>query len=586
MADPNKPLPPPPPEDTDKVELPLYNPTLKLDRIIKPIGTEDLQKLFAGAPHFYARTEGHSVPGPSVAFPYDVPTKEAPLVDYVNIVDEAWRCSSAQTSHITALGVETEPQDKRFIPRCWERPSILSMQGLEKGTMGFQAALELGVADALQNPEDIYETERVDRYRSKALRSKEGIRPLTDPALIARLLNVSERYENGSSSLETPIIQLYTELFTHLLHPPSRVVDADNPYSLLVQVDALISVLNAEHIWFDFSKVEWRIRLGQLLWTGSSDNLDSVEVNGEVLNEATTQKYWLLLQILLSCELLFRLDLVTASATSEDDTSKAEEIRHYEKSASPSLRWSLLLSRQWLENIRLQKPTKEPMEEDKTNGGWLSNLTGAAQAKTKKSIQESISELHFEGRHQARQVKGLVHFARKLHWPNTDAILAKVAANGIVMADLEIDSSTPLATPRSVSTQKSSYFSKRPGLRRGLSSINDRLSAIINPSGWLSNSYVSGLILPGESLSHFLISTLLENDSEAVAKLGEEANLYGGFIYGSKSFWSISCIVGRVLAGGRKSRECMGWISSDIVPRGVGEQWVDIDVEPSEDCEL
>jgi hypothetical protein len=72
---------------------------------------------------------------------------------------------------------------------------------------------------------------------------------------------------------------------------------------------------------------------------------------------------------------------------------------------------------------------------------------------------------------------------------------------------------------------------------------------------------------------------LLENDGAAVSKLGEEVNLYGGFVYGGKSFWSTACIVGRVLAAGKGASECMGWISSDIAPRGAGEGWVDIDVE-------
>jgi len=111
--------------------------------------------------------------------------------------------------------------------------------------------------------------------------------------------------------------------------------------------------------------------------------------------------------------------------------------------------------------------------------------------------------------------------------------------------------------------------------------MQQSISAIIRTSGWLSNSYISGLVLPGEGLSHLLISTLLENDDTAVSRLGVEVNLYGGFIYGGKSFWSSSCIVGRVLAAGKGASECMGWIASDITPRGSGEVWVNIDADPS-----
>lgn len=104
-------------------------------------------------------------------------------------------------------------------------------------------------------------------------------------------------------------------------------------------------------------------------------------------------------------------------------------------------------------------------------------------------------------------------------------------------------------TSRLVSTQSSIYYlTWQPSIRSGLS--KPRMCAIIQPSGWLSKSYISGLVLPGEGLCHFLISTLLENYETAISRLGEEANFYGGFSYAYRSFWSISCIVGRVLAAG------------------------------------
>jgi hypothetical protein len=102
---------------------------------------------------------------------------------------------------------------------------------------------------------------------------------------------------------------------------------------------------------------------------------------------------------------------------------------------------------------------------------------------------------------------------------------------------------------------------------------------MFQPSGWLSKSYLTGLILPGEGLSHFLMSTLLENDEIAVARLGEDANLYGGFVLADKSFWSTACIIGRVLAAGKGASECMGWLSSTMKPKGVGEGWVNVEVE-------
>jgi len=583
MSDPNKPLPPPPPPESAAEQAPTSKPSVKLDRIIAPLALADLQKLFSGAPHFFARSEGHGTGAahPSVAYPYNTELNVRDLKDHVMIQDEAWTCVTAWP-HVTCQDncADHEEHKAHFVPRCRERPSMLSMQGLERGTMGFQAALEMGVADALQNPdEDSHNEKVVSEHRWRFLNGKEGARPLTDSALIERLSNVSESYHEGANAQPRHSVELYTELFTQIIHPPSRVTDANDPYSLHVQIEALVRVLGMEHVWFDFSKVEWRIRLGLLLWGSSHEPDFEAEVNDEVFHEQNTQRFWLLLQILLSCELLIRLDMVSKNYDAGESNLKPEEIHRFEKKATTSVRWSIILARQWLENIRIQKTKVIPAIEEKPATGWLASLTGAAQPEA--AVQESINDLKFEGRHQVRQIRGLVHFARKINWPNVDKIVGKVSANGITIS--ESMNNSPIGTPRSVSTQRSSYFSNRPGLRRGLSSINDRMSAIIHPAGWLSNSYVSGLILPGESLSHFLISTLLENDPEAVAKLGEEANLYGGFVYQSKSFWSTSCVVGRVLAAGKNSAECMGWISSDVIPRGVKEEWIDIDVESMDD---
>lgn len=85
-------------------------------------------------------------------------------------------------------------------------------------------------------------------------------------------------------------------------------------------------------------------------------------------------------------------------------------------------------------------------------------------------------------------------------------------------------------------------------------------------------------MLPGESVCHYLMATLLENDSKAMAKLGPLATLSAGFVYAGKSFWSTSCIVGRVLAAGKGAAECIGWVSTDVVPEGMGDGWLTIEV--------
>jgi hypothetical protein len=443
--------------------------------------------------------------------------------------------------------------------------------------MGYQAALELGVADALEIPED-GSPEVVSEHRKKFLNGKDGMRPVTDSTLIDRLIAVSEVYQEDPLKHRRPTVQLYTELFTQILFPPSRVIDSNDPYSLQVQVESLVQVLAAPLIWVDFGLVEWRIKLGHILWGSSSDPEleDEIAVNNEISSEPGTQKYWLLLQILLSCELLIRLDAISSNIEHGLEAVKLAEIQRFEKHATSSVRWSMILARAWLENIRVEKINTQEASAEKKPAGWLATLTGHGGAEAR--INQGLGNVQFHGRRQPQQIAGLVHFAQKLGWPDLESLKAKVSANAIAISDSI--QSTPSGTPLTVATgRSSSYFSAgRPKIKRGLSSYKN-VSAIIHPAGWLSNSYISGFILPGEGLSHFLISTLLENDDAAVARLGVEANLYGGFIYNDKSFWSTACIIGRVLAAGKGASECIGWVSSDVVPRGAGEVWVNIDVE-------
>lgn len=128
------------------------------------LSDDDIEKLFSGAPQYFARSEGHftGAPHPSVAYPWDEALEIRDLTDHVQIENAAWSNVTAWP-HITrkrttpdAKDSDAKPIKKRshFYPRCRERPSMLSIQGLEKGTVGYEAALELSVSDALQ--EDQY----------------------------------------------------------------------------------------------------------------------------------------------------------------------------------------------------------------------------------------------------------------------------------------------------------------------------------------------------------------------------------------------------------------------------------------------
>ncbi|KAK6224904.1 hypothetical protein QIS74_03231 [Colletotrichum tabaci] len=605
---PNKPLPSPPPGDSEQqANGPTPKPVLKLTKIMATLSDDDVEKLFSGAPQYFARSEGHytGAPHPSVAFPWDESLEIRDLNDHVQIEDAAWSCITAwphitrdMNSNPAAIRCAKERKRAHFNPRCRERPNMLSMQGLEKGTMGYQAALEMPVGDALQEEQFGFDSlgskaNAIVEQRQRMLASKDGLRRLEETAILDQLIKNADRYKENKAHKNIHNT-LYNELFLGILHPPTRVIDHHDPYSLSVQIQALVKVLAAPNVWVDFSHVEWRIRLGQILWGSFEGDELETEVDiedAETNDERKEERYWLLLQILLACELLIRLDAITEGEELGIESIRPAEIKRFEKDANATVKWSLHLARAWLENIEIIERKVDPTSTHKRNSsGWLASLTGKMSLHPNSSHAHShdgISVYTIQGRYCERQVNGLTNFARKLRWPDIESdSYAEQISDTVNKVSEATPIHTPAETPMSIDTKRSSYFGggRTEAKVTRHPSGKHKISAALHPSGWLSKSYVSGLMLPGEGLYHLIMSTLLENDKEAMAKLGPMANLCGGFVYRGKSFWSTACIVGRVLAAGQGSAQCMGWISSDITPQGHGDGWLNIDVaEVSED---
>lgn len=522
------------------------------------------------------------------------------LSDHGQIEEAAWGCVTT-TPHIIrkqkrdAVADRTTEEDgnktPHFTPRCKERPNMLSMQGLERGTVGFQAALEVAVADALHEEKPHEDEKTLRSLRAKFLKGKKhGLRPLSEASVVSKLTELGSSY-HAKPPISKTSVEMYTELFTQVLFPPTRVTDADDPTSFHVQIETLVSVLTEPGIWVDFSNVEWRIRLGQTLWGPSyqPNHEEEVNVDGEEEEHRhETQQFWLLLQILLSCELVIRLDAVSRSAQQDPGLITVEEIQRFERDVTRPVKWSLLLARLWLENIKItysveQQSEQQPPTHEGRHSGWLSSIKQAVTPHHEEFNPIHSHTIEFHGRRQKRQINGLIRFSRKMRWPGAERIAEKFAINlekgSDSVGSTPADSAPQTVTSLSMTTQRSSYFAGigRPGIRRGLTLGGP--PNMFHPSGWLSKSYLTGLILPGEGLSHLMMSTLLENDEVAVGRLGGDANLYGGFVYSGQSFWSTACIIGRVLAAGKGASECMGWLSSPIQPKGVVEGWVSVDVE-------
>ncbi|KAG4278778.1 hypothetical protein FPRO04_06099 [Fusarium proliferatum] len=620
--DQNKPLPPPPPlpnsgalSDKENATSPPSKPVLKLNRIMSTLTDSEIEKLFSGAPQYFARSEGHcsGAPNPSVAFPFDEALEIRDLTDHVQIEDRAWSGLTAWP-HLTrdlnqdaaARAQAVDSRKAHFFIRCRERPNMLSMQGLEKGTMGFSAALELAVGDALEEEQFGFDSvgkkaHAIVEARERMLSSLGYLRRLPETELLDRLKRNAELYRVNDLRKKTSV-QTYQDLFHTFMRPCNSVVDKRDHYSLTNQINALIKCLGTANVWFDFTHVEWRIRLGQILW-GGEDN-DELEDTSSIhdassASERAEEKYWLLMQILVATELLIRLDAITEGEEYGVEAFRPVDVVHFERAATPMVKWSLHLARSWLDNIEIEKIKEDPPSDaSETKGkvtpppatGWLGALFSKFIVRQHHEDKTTASHTYtIKGRNPQQQVDGLTHFAKKLLWPNIDTYEGLIAKN----ARQSIINSMPKPAPV-IASERSSKSSESNGSKRGLyfgawdrpGSQKDKtrpqrrkLAAALHPSGWLSKSYIYGLVLPGDGMCHFLMATLLENDSKAMERLGSFANLCGGFVYSGKSFWSTSCIVGRVIAAGQGSAECMGWVSSDILPLGIDEGWVNIEVE-------
>lgn len=599
-------LPTPPPEAEEKE---------KEKEQVQVLSEEQIHTLFSGAPHFVVgKTDTYAVP--RALFPWDNQLTVKDVSDSQQLVHPAF--SAATLRKHLPLALQASDQDKPFLlydVGIVEIPSMLSTHGAEPGTIGFVHFLELPVSDSLVT--DLQQSQSSNGYL-ESVRNKEqmqsnperlGIRKVDLAMLHDRLLELGDLIEVFQDSPQRMTIlnnqsagDLYATLFGKFLAPPAYDDDsADDPTGMKVQINTICKILRLRGVWYDFSLVEWRIRLGQILWS------DSVT---EELNEASTPAgdLWspreiLLLQILLACELLLRLDAITSMDPDEVKSEMhvdGDDLQSFLKLKTRKVDWDLILARRFLENIVIVS-RRGATPPETTKGRGLLSMLSKEEPKIPTEPQMVLLP-----RHQARQLSGLQCFAETLRWPGAGELLKELGQTlGVAGSAAESDQSTssqgkyldpnvaspvsvygtPLATPRSA---RDSYFGNisRPAVERNNSqSLTVPLTTAapapsaespvntLSVGGWLSRSFLTGLILPGEAISHFLMSTLLENDRLAITTLGDSANLYGGFVYADRSWWSKNCIVGRVAACLEGAVECMGWISVPKVPEALPDGW-------------
>ncbi|KAJ5945952.1 hypothetical protein N7454_002791 [Penicillium verhagenii] len=536
----------------------------------------------------------------------------------------------------------------------FEVPNMLANNGREPGTVGYRHFLEFDIADTvrysgplkpmvdpdMQRLAELPATEAfglMDGYskpysqclsgavldRRELLREgpaawkRIGVRDINLRTLVQRLTHLRQLRLNiliGGSTLTVLDIEtsqeLHNLLHTQFLypHPPLADLMPRHPESIKSQIKTLTTVLATRGAWIDFSLPEWRVRAGQVLWEAPphSDGDCSDESNPGTpqkpwLNPGMERK-WLLIQLLLSAELLIRLDAFVRMGMLHDPRGglmTMQELQHFDKMREGKVNWDLIVVRRFLDNLEIvygstpaaASPvgTPQKVSSDKSTGTPSGkphrfSLLDSINRRLTSSVEtdrRSAWQCHIGSPHIRQQLEGLYVFAENIGWPNMDTLkttLEQKLRNGsqtftFPQVDTEVHQTVPQRTPGESAAPrlaKGDMYTRsqsRRCIKLRSSCMEDDDPHASETLGWISRSWLSGFVIPGEAISHLLIGTLLENDTNAIQQLGPTANLYGGFIYSGHSWWSKACIVGRVLSALDCAQTCMGWVGTDVLPR-------------------
>ncbi|EEA22717.1 hypothetical protein TMatcc_001560 [Talaromyces marneffei ATCC 18224] len=443
----------------------------------------------------------------------------------------------------------------------------------------------------------------------------------TDESGHKKIITILDR-----ESLET----LHKNLYSKFLFPPPHGWSQHQHDDLKGQIEVLTRVLAVKGAWIDMSLPEWRLRVGQILWEKpphtdgdcmdclKDENTKSEETKkGKPPLSLTTglERKWLLIQLLLAGELLLRLDAIVQLAVLQHSKTlsvTAQDMRALDKLRHGKVNWDILFFQRASDNLifkftppatppaaSLSEQSQSKKQAHSHTGtkphGLLSKFGGIShhlplrRPSSAKAGQELPSheqpscESNWDNvvvlpRRAERQLRGLAVFAEKIGWPGHETVEARIQSN---LLQHNGDTTTQALTPNSVSSAYSVPVTSKPTSRtfqkkqaycrspshRYINLQKSENTADKGTGGWLSRSWLAGLVMPGENIHQLLMATILENDPAALNALGTVANLYGGLSYGDDyTWWSTKCIVGRVLAALPGSKVCMGWVRVNAIP--------------------
>jgi hypothetical protein len=625
------------------------------DKATTHFTSKDVKYLFSGAPHFMLEKGRHNHWYPHALFPWDVGAVSIQdFWDREAMRHEAFTLGTLH-AHLPVPGVhhETEKEEaeaketkgaKRstFDLGIFEVPNMLSMNGKERGAVGIRHFLELPIADerryraespkagdgvdlqALKNMPLTQAFEKLEHMRDaysecnqdvvldrRRLLSQEpetwkriGVRDVHIKKIVERLIVLSEfrtevleKNKNLTILDKESVATLHEQLYTHVLYPPPKFwghhhgkkQDEEN---LKSQIEVLAKVLAVKGAWLDFSLPDSRLRVGQVLWEMPADSTTQKDHQSSSKEKNDAERKWLLLQLLLAGELLMRLDAIVRLAVlkpSKNISVSSQDVRELDKLRHGKVNWDVLLVQRFMDNLKLKycpstksSPPSPPQE--KAKRGLLARFGRRQSQKPAQSLGDSDSnsawDCIFTPHHGERQLQGLSVFAAGIDWPNRDTIISEIRAQ--INKDTY---NTPLTNHQRQENRKQETLAPQYVVLRHEPSSSEF------KSGWLSRAWLTGLVLPGDSINALLMASILENDPSALSAIGSLANLRGGFSYMGASWWSTKCIAGRVLAAADESKVCMGWVKvskEKLFPRDqasgaeFGDTWFSVAVRDVE----
>lgn len=447
-----------------------------------------------------------------------------------------------------------------------------------------------------------------------------GVRDIDLNTLVNRLRELAEvRDEILHGTKATSIMdhesvnELSRELFSKFLYPlPHFMLQGiNNQHGIKAQIKALTVVLATPGAWANFSLAEWRLRAGQLLWEAAP------HVDGDFLDPSacdkpwfhpTLERKWYLVQMLLAGELLLRLDAtvrVGILGHSNELRPSPRDMLDFDKTRNGKVDWDIVVVRRLMDSFDISYAPDEPavspntatspsspthQKSERHHHRFFENFIHRSTSPPAGPVESSwnCKLIPF---HVHRQLQGLFVFADNISWPGLSTIKARLQPKiGDSQTNQQIvdayNTPTHNVVPEGLELGSNidEMYSRSPSRRRLLLHCSKDTGEL---GGWITRSWLSGFVMPGEMINHLLMATLLENDPEAMAQLGPVVNLYGGLSYSGRSWWSKECIVGRVLASLEGTKECMGWISSPVLPKdshtaeSIHNSWFEVVVRPA-----